>query len=1451
MAEGLFDNRYRYDFIYPRGRSGETLRAVDTLDNDRPVVIKRPAPNDAPPIRAGQEVSILNERKALMRLTGHPVATALLGGGTFLVGGMAHQYIVMERGQGALVADLVRDLAQRGERLPELELLVIVDSLLDLLQAAHSRDIVYNDVDAKHLFWDRDSYRLKVIDWGNAVFLEGDEITPQGISRQSDIFQVGELLYFALTGGSRADIPRDAGDDFLLNFGPDAEHISPRLQAVVSKAAHPNSRFRYKAITDLRRALAECREPLERERNTALGRVVERLRHNRSKDELNGLLETLTPALAMDPGHPPSREAYREILARLHDLEVAADLDAARIYMDSANWGRAVDLLSELRGAARGPMRAMVDLLLDCAHLLRADTSLKPSPPSVVLDAMALIFERENARAAHLLLTAGDPHSRPAQWLLAERIAAHTPDLLLLRPNLYRLQTALAALAADGLPVAEPRAVLAEVDTLLDRLTASTSASLIEQRDGYRAVVDMLMALGSLLETVGGRSNLPESRLPVSALDRASDAAMALADNMHVIGRQATASPRDALQALDASRAIDPANPAWDSIARMLDGLYELLGSYQTHLPAADGSDLEVWLVESRRDLLPFTERLFDDMLAGMVSGLEVALQAWRRYDDSTIRGDRVGAITTLAEAIDAVATISPTLAGWLNQLRTVITNAQYIERHALFGGLGRALADGWEAFDRGRLADAEHLGQQAVEIARSDAHRQAAERLRALAEITRGWMERSGVMNQKGTQAALTAVENLFTEDQKAIHQNFAAQMPSKETYLRAMGKGLIELYGRSSTAALRVLFVNYILLGTLDAHEGSLDDADFWLQAAGKTLGDLSARHVLTRALADFIERRRDLQAAAAILNRVNGQHALPVLESTRKSLEDNPQARVLAAGIHSLRELEAALRDWTDGEFRPAGIKLENALNAISEVEQAATITLTDYRVWLMDVQAAAADLHVHTRQMQQAIDARPERPVEAVRTALRRMVDVTTALLGEAYAGTHRSWRDTYESFLAVYTDTTIRRSEKLNRFNQLFRAMFIDRHPPYPLYRHWYDLTEHAPEFPAPPTDEPTPRLADDAGVPESEYRGSRYADEYGGRARLRLPLWAMLVAAGVIVLVGLALAGVFGGGGTPSIPLTLTDTPVDALSAGGTAQAAASTATFTPAPTDTLDPARVTPTRPPLATDFITPTLLPTAVVPQILATLPAPTDTPSPTHTPTPTLTFTASATFTPTDTPTPTNTPTPTLPPQGVQGAQDMLALFDRLSVFPWDAESFSLVRTIDGAYWRLGSGADPAVGSPDLVVALPADLLETFYGNNAASRIQRLEAELTLLSFNPQLLATEPVYFGAALQNAGDPAQSVGLHVQVLQPGVINVGQRSGADAQMLSQRSVNAVVVRARLERDPQTGAITTFFDGDQIGQPLALSRPDAALLPALYVRSGGAVISVTRWTITLR
>lgn len=116
--DSLFDNRYRYDHIYPRGRSGETLRAYDTLNGDRPCVIKRPALQDAPPIRAGQERSILNEKRALELLSGHPVLCELLHSGTFRIGGQQHQYIVIEMATGETLEALTLALAAQASACP-------------------------------------------------------------------------------------------------------------------------------------------------------------------------------------------------------------------------------------------------------------------------------------------------------------------------------------------------------------------------------------------------------------------------------------------------------------------------------------------------------------------------------------------------------------------------------------------------------------------------------------------------------------------------------------------------------------------------------------------------------------------------------------------------------------------------------------------------------------------------------------------------------------------------------------------------------------------------------------------------------------------------------------------------------------------------------------------------------------------------------------------------------------------------------------------------------------------------------------------------------------------------------------------------------------------------------------------------------------------------------------
>ncbi|MBW4437124.1 MAG: hypothetical protein KME04_08315 [Pleurocapsa minor GSE-CHR-MK-17-07R] len=1450
MAEGLFDNRYRYDLIYPRGRSGETLRAVDTRDSERPVVIKRPAPNDAPPIRAGQEVSILTERKALQKLAGQPSLCALLGSGQFTVGGVSHQYIVIERAEGEIVADTVLALSSSGGRMPEMEMLVIMDALLGLIEAAHERDIVYNDADAKHLFWSRDDYRLKVIDWGNAVFLEGDEASPQGVSRQSDIYQVGELLFFIVTGGGRVEIPRSAAqnatDDFRLDFGEDTGRLHTRLQAIISRAAHPNPRYRYHTIRELRAELNAYRTPVERDRTASLNRVQDRLRRELSRDELYSLLAILDPVSALDPGHPPTRALEAEVNARISDLQVSADLDAARIYLESGSWERALSVLEELQPRARGSAAVVITILMDWAALLSEDDNASVQLPAVQ-EAISLLFEADPAEATRVLVmdTDGDHRAQSLQWLMAERISAHVGEIMLLRPNLFRLQVALTTLAGQSVHVGEQRSMLNEINASLDKLTGETSSTANDLRNGFRMVTDRLNNLMRSLEAVNAEYQLPNKMLPLSALTRATNAAMALADNMHVIGKQAATNPIEALGALDNSREIVAGAPAWDALAHKLDDLYQLLAEFESFIPAPDGGDVASWLTRAHTALVPFANGLTDERLNGIVAGLSEAAEAWGEYGEAAVLGSRSSAIAALERVSNGVSIVSPSLAAWVAQLRSVVSSAVHVERGALHPALGQALSDGWEHFDRGRLVEAERMGAQASDLARTDVEREAARRLHALSQHTREWVDRGGVTNTASSQKALASVEMLYSAEEIGLRDHFAGQMPGKDTYLRAMNRGLIDPLERLGTAPVRIFFVNAVLYGVLDAREGNMEDALFWRDVSGKTGVDANGRHPLTRMLEDYVQQRKDLEAAARELAKINSAASLPHLENIRRTLEQNSQTKVLAPAVLSVRELEAAVRDWTDGEFRNAGSRIENALKAIDEVEKAGDITLTAYRSWLMTLLSTAAELHGNARRLAQAVDAQPATPPEILSVAHQFQVEVTARTLGDAYTGTLRQWRDMYESFSAAFSDRSLRRSARLARLNELFGAMFIDRHPAYALYRHWYTVTEYSPEFPAPPTDEPTPRISEaeeQAALPSRRAADEPLPPKSAQKARRR----GMSPVLILILVIAIVVAVAVGSRNTPET--TAPDAGTQVAVAANTAEvtddpAGQAVATLDAESIDTLVPtqANVTPT--PLS----------------VLATIaPRDTDTPSPTFTASQTFTRTVSPTRTPTNTTTATNTatatntPAPTLPPGGLRGQQDLLALAAQLVSPSWDVEAFSPV-TAGSDNWRLGTGGG-ALGEGDtLFVGPEAAFLTGLYGLNAPSRIIRMDALLDLQTFNPPLVVDDAVYFGVLLQSVDDPAQRVGVRVQIQgsQGELIQLSLQNGDTLTTVSQRARTDDPLRVEIVRNLTNDTVQVLVNRQPLGNPVAFVGDDVPVVPVLFVHNGGVIVYVDEWSVTLR
>lgn len=1437
MADSLFDSRYRYDYIYPRGRSGETLRAVDTQNHDRPVVIKRPAPGDAPPIRAAQEVSIANERRALQRLAGHPSLSELVGEGQFVVGGQAHQYIAIERAEGVVLANEVLTLAGQGERLPELELCIIIDRMLDLLAVAHTKDIVYNDVDAKHLFWNRDAYRLKLIDWGNAVFLAGDEVNSQGVSKQSDIAQTGELLFFALTGGRRPDVPRDAADDWEVNFDQDSEAISARMKTIVSRALHPNPRRRTAHIIELKRQLAEYRDPLERERDGMLGRVRERLRMNLSRSELTSLQSTLEAAALLDPGFPAAHHLRREIEAKLAALELAANLDAVRIYLDGGNYARAVDMLTELAQHATDDRAVRVAILLDSARTMH-ELHPQQSPSDGQRDGLALTFDGAYLQAAYALLTidSDDPTARKAQWLMAERISAHVPEIQLLRPNMYRLEIALASLAAKNHPVGEARKALAEIRALLDEMGAFETIA--PMRDQFREVVDRLTGQQAPLTTVMVKAGLDETHLPIGALDRTTNAAMALADAMHVVGRQVVTSPSEARDALQIARAIDPINPAWATVDALMTGLYQRLQLYQNFTPQPDGSDIDGWLQGTQAELQPYAASFFDDVLDNMVAGLGVAQRAWRDFASTSVLGNRAGALESLAQAIDTVSMVSPSLSGWFGHLRSVVDNTRYVERHALYGGLGRTLSDGWEAFDRGRLGDAERLGEDALQIARGDAERAAGIRLRNLSRTAREWVERGGAGVQDRSRAALESITREYTPEEQKIRRDFDSQMPSQDTYLKAMGRGLVEMFGRSSTAGPRLLAFDFILRATLEAHAGNFDISDFYREAALRAFGENGARHPIPRALEDFIERRGEVIRLGTLMDSLDSASAVANIERVRKQVEDSSLGKTLPMLSNSLREVDSALRDWGEGEFRTAGGHLETALRALTEAEAVSGLSAPKYRAWVDGLLQGTGALAVQMRTLRHGVDRMPDMPLDEVREAHHTIATLSTQLVGDLIAAKLIDWRDTYEKFLGAYLDRSVRRSARLERFGELFRAMFIDRQPAYPLYRHWYTVTENAPEFPAPPTNEPVPTLREEADVmltptvapPLDEdaprpapRRPQPTASERDGSNRL--VIGGIVVGILIVLIVVVVLLTRNSGPSVSDIPLTITATLEPSL---------------TPEPTTTTSPTSlpaVLPSATPDSTGLpvgLTPVSTEVDVTPATLE----PTLTPSPdvpTETPTPT------------ETPPPTLTPTATLPPDGIQGDQELLTLLGRLDAadFPWTAEQFS--PSPDGGFWRLGVGGQ--TGGTEILIPMDAEALDAAYGNNAPTRIRRVEAQISLATFDPAL-PPEQIYFGILLIPT-DGSAPVGIKIEAQSLTQIALYQRINGVDSVVSQKAVNAILGRIRIVRDINAGTAAVFWNDEQVGPNIPFVRGDVGVIPALFVHDGGVVVNVSGWRVGLR
>ncbi len=1438
----LFDNRYRYDHIYPRGRSGETLRAWDTQDHDRLVVVKRPAPQDAPPMRAAQEVSIRNERKALERLAGHPALAELRGAGSFKVGAQTHTYIAMDRADGQIVADTVRELAERGERLPTLEMLVIVDQLLDVLALAHEQQVVYNDVDTKHLFWNRDLYRLKVIDWGNAVLLD-EGGGPSNITRQSDIYQVGELLFYIISGGARFDSEATADGEHIVLFGSDTAHVPASLKNVITRATHPNTRRRFSTIAELRQALREVRKPLEDKRESQLSEVRHEVNLRNTKQELENAAAKLQTVIALDPGYPESRHLQAEIELKLHRLALQADIDAARIYLDTANWTRAVEVLLELLDDADEQTAATIRFIIASAELLEKRKASQP--PAAFSPAIDELMRGDPQQAGYLLLTSGNRDDED-QLLIAERLAALVPEVILLRPHLTRLRVEAAALT-------DTQEILDTLDRLESTLDSRPSES------GLQGILGIYQAIGTRLESL--RPALEGVSKSNNPLNRAQRAANMLTEHLREVGHYVYTDPTRAGNMLRAASNIDPANPYFAELNDYFDEVHQMLEALGSFKPRADGSDLTDWFKRVLDFLRPYGEDLSDEALHRAIQTLEATATTWITTQDAIIFGRRAIAQNNLTRSTNLMQPLNKNIAAWYEKLGKEVGEATYVERLSLNNKLAQRLIEGYETWDAGKPSQVVDLAGQMERLAQTDAEKQAVERLKRLGEICQNWLEHHGPDDRQLTDQTERQLDDLFFPDENHERDTFAKQMKTTDLYLKTMARGLVEHMRQSSTAALRLLFLHYVWRGVLCVQNDALQDAEFWREAALKTLPKGRSNPIFAEFDRIFTGRQLVLEAQAA-LDKVRGPGDLLGL----RTLFNQPLAdQWLNEAQQAIRQLEVALRHWEDGDFRGAKNAFDGALIQLQAAEDKSRLDLGQIKKWVTPLRDTAIDLQANRLKIEQIANTTkipddadfttPDLAVDpAIEPLFEGMVKTTEQLLGVDYSHQIRQWLSTYRAVLETHRSKNLDRGQKLIAYEAHFNGLFINKHPAYPLFQTWQLITHRLPDdfgvpetetappveapFPIEPPmpeddyDEPRPARAKRSARPSQPIATHQvgFEDEAGGGVTYEdtaegggIP-WG-IVAAIVVVVIGVIGFVIFAGGGGDD----------GDNSGGGTGN---NNTQISDGPTSTREPDPI------IAPETITPTntASPTATE---MATETA-TASPSPTEsvgTETPTETSIPPTDLpTATDAPVATNTTAPTVTTAVSSGggfnspSVNALAIFDLVPAdeYDWNSDWF---RPAAGGVWQLGVSKS-AGGNAPIVVSLTPDILGSFF---VSDRIAAAEAEMELTVYDAADIPSG-VYFGLGIENAG--RQRASAEVRLVQDGVVNIGTRQDGAFRGRTRYPLAVVRLVLRVEINDD-GTASFFIDNQLVGESEARYGGDEPMTVVLYTSSGGVFVSVTR------
>ncbi|HEY9859097.1 MAG TPA: FHA domain-containing serine/threonine-protein kinase, partial [Candidatus Obscuribacterales bacterium] len=184
----------------------------------------------------------------------------------FVEGGS--KYLVMEMIQGQ---DLEKQIYQQGPvKLSQaLEWMIQTCQVLDYMHSQNP-SIIHRDIKPANLMVRHHSQQIVVLDFGAVKEFGtplGTRIGAEGYSApeqerghpvtQSDLYAIAPTLVFLITGETPYRFYRKRGSEY--RFRPEGiPTITPRLQAVLEQASHPQVSDRYQTAPELAQALASC-----------------------------------------------------------------------------------------------------------------------------------------------------------------------------------------------------------------------------------------------------------------------------------------------------------------------------------------------------------------------------------------------------------------------------------------------------------------------------------------------------------------------------------------------------------------------------------------------------------------------------------------------------------------------------------------------------------------------------------------------------------------------------------------------------------------------------------------------------------------------------------------------------------------------------------------------------------------------------------------------------------------------------------------------------------------------------------------------------------------------------------------------------------------------------------------------------------------------------------------